>query len=165
MARGVHRRERRRPGRTFAEASTEKMSRLRGVSGLSVVQAERSQREQLEPPTYPPSPKYCAAARACTSLRPPPPRMTKIVFKLFPVLRNAPNRGRHNGALKGRPIVQTAARFRGCATIGVISYARITRAVIAKRITEIAKRGERDRLKLSEHRIRSVIANQKVSLR
>lgn len=84
--------------------------------------AERSQREQLEPPTYPPSPKYCAAARACTSLRPPPPRMNKIVFKLFPVLRNAPNRGRRNGALKDRPIVQTAARFRGCATIGVISY-------------------------------------------
>jgi hypothetical protein len=44
-------------------------------------------------------------------------------------------------------------------------YARITRAVIAKRITEIAKRGERDRRKLSEHGIRSVIANQKVSLR
>ena len=44
-------------------------------------------------------------------------------------------------------------------------YARITRAVIAKRITEMAKRGERDRRKLSEHGIRSVIANQKGSLR
>jgi hypothetical protein len=44
-------------------------------------------------------------------------------------------------------------------------YARITRAVITKRITEMAKRGERDRRKLSEHGIRSVIANQKVSLR
>lgn len=44
-------------------------------------------------------------------------------------------------------------------------YARITRAVIAKRITEMAKNGERDRRKLSEYGIRSVIANQKVSLR
>jgi hypothetical protein len=44
-------------------------------------------------------------------------------------------------------------------------YARITRAVITKRITEMANRGERDRRKLSEHGIRSVIANQKVSLR
>jgi hypothetical protein len=37
-------------------------------------------------------------------------------------------------------------------------YARITRAVIAKRITEMAKKGERDRRKLSEYGIRSVIA-------
>jgi hypothetical protein len=44
-------------------------------------------------------------------------------------------------------------------------YARITRAVIAKRITEMAKKGERDRRKLSEHGIQSVIVNQKVSLR
>ena len=44
-------------------------------------------------------------------------------------------------------------------------HARITRAVIAKRITEMATRGERDRRKLSEYGIRSVIANQKVSLR
>ena len=43
------------------------------------------------------------------------------------------------------------------------AYARITRAVIAKRITEMAKSGERDRRKLSEHGLRSVIANQEVS--
>ena len=40
------------------------------------------------------------------------------------------------------------------------AYARITRAVIAKRITEMAKKGERDRRKLSEHGVRSVILNQ-----
>jgi hypothetical protein len=44
------------------------------------------------------------------------------------------------------------------------AYARITRAVIAKRITEMAKKGERDRRKLSEHGVRSVIVNQNVSL-
>jgi hypothetical protein len=38
------------------------------------------------------------------------------------------------------------------------AYARITRAVIAKRITEMAKKGERDRRKLSEHGVRSVMA-------
>ena len=44
------------------------------------------------------------------------------------------------------------------------AYARITRAVIAKRITEMAKEGERDRRKLSEHGVRSVTANQDVPL-
>lgn len=44
------------------------------------------------------------------------------------------------------------------------AYARITRAAIAKRITEMAKRGERDSRKLSEHGVRSVTANQNVSL-
>jgi hypothetical protein len=44
------------------------------------------------------------------------------------------------------------------------AYARITRAVIAKRITEMAKKGERDRRKLSEHGVRSVLANQDASL-
>jgi hypothetical protein len=39
-------------------------------------------------------------------------------------------------------------------------YARITRAVIAKRITEMVKKGERDRRKLSEHGVRSVINEQ-----
>ena|ERR1700720_3623950 len=43
-----------------------------------------------------------------------------------------------------------------------LAYARMTRAVIAKRITEMAKKGERDRRKLSEHGVRSVMANQKV---
>lgn len=43
------------------------------------------------------------------------------------------------------------------------AYARVTRAVIAKRIAEMAKKGERDRRKLSEHGVRSVIANQNVS--
>jgi hypothetical protein len=43
-------------------------------------------------------------------------------------------------------------------------YARITRAVIAKRITEMAKKGERDRRKLSEHGVRSIMANQNVSV-
>jgi hypothetical protein len=40
------------------------------------------------------------------------------------------------------------------------AYARITRAVIAKRITEMAKKGERDRRKLSEHGVQSVINQQ-----
>jgi hypothetical protein len=44
------------------------------------------------------------------------------------------------------------------------AYARITRAVIAKRITEMAKKGERDRRKLLEHGVRSVMANQNVSV-
>jgi len=44
------------------------------------------------------------------------------------------------------------------------AYARITRAVIAKRIMEMAKKGERDRRKLSEHGVRSVMANQNVSV-
>jgi hypothetical protein len=44
------------------------------------------------------------------------------------------------------------------------AYARIARAVIAKRITEMAKKGERDRRKLTEHGVRSVNANQNVSL-
>jgi hypothetical protein len=43
------------------------------------------------------------------------------------------------------------------------AYARITRAVIAKRIAEMAKKGERDWRKLSEHGVRSVIAKQNVS--
>lgn len=42
-------------------------------------------------------------------------------------------------------------------------FARITRAVIAKRIAEMAKKGERDWRKLSEHGVRSIIANQNVS--
>jgi hypothetical protein len=44
------------------------------------------------------------------------------------------------------------------------AYARMTRAVIAKRITEMARKGERDRRKLSEHGVRSVMANQNVSV-
>jgi hypothetical protein len=40
------------------------------------------------------------------------------------------------------------------------AYARITRAVIAKRITEMAKKGERDRRQLAEHGVRAVILNQ-----
>jgi hypothetical protein len=42
-------------------------------------------------------------------------------------------------------------------------YARITRAVIAKRIAEMAKKGERDRRNQYEHGVRSIIANQNVS--
>jgi len=44
-------------------------------------------------------------------------------------------------------------------------YARITRAVIAKRITEMARKGERDRLKLSEYAVRSIILNQQQEAR
>jgi hypothetical protein len=40
------------------------------------------------------------------------------------------------------------------------TYARITRAVIAKRIMEMAKKGERDRRKLSEHGVRATLLNQ-----
>jgi len=39
------------------------------------------------------------------------------------------------------------------------AYARMTRAVIAKRITEMAKKGERSQRKLSEHGVRCVIGN------
>jgi hypothetical protein len=39
------------------------------------------------------------------------------------------------------------------------AYARMTRAVIAKRITEMAKKGERDRRRLSEHAVRFIILN------
>ena len=45
------------------------------------------------------------------------------------------------------------------------AYARITRAVIAKRITEMAKKGERDRRKLSEYGVRSIILNQREEAR
>ena len=45
------------------------------------------------------------------------------------------------------------------------AYARITRAVIAKRITEMAKKGERDRRKLSEYGVRSIILNQREQAR
>jgi hypothetical protein len=44
-------------------------------------------------------------------------------------------------------------------------YARITRAIIAKRITEMAKKGERDRRKLSEYAVRSIILNQQEKAR
>ena len=45
------------------------------------------------------------------------------------------------------------------------AYARITRAVITKRITEMAKKGERDRRKLSEYAVRSIILNQREEAR
>ena len=52
----------------------------------------------------------------------------------------------------GGPLAQTA-------------YARITRAVIAKRVTEMAKKGERDRHKLSEYGVRSIILNHRKEAR
>jgi hypothetical protein len=45
------------------------------------------------------------------------------------------------------------------------AYARITRAVIAKRIIEMAKKGERDQRKLSEYAVRSIILNQQEEAR
>lgn len=45
------------------------------------------------------------------------------------------------------------------------AYTRITRAVIAKRITAMAKKGERDRHKLSEHAVRSIILDQREEAR
>jgi hypothetical protein len=45
------------------------------------------------------------------------------------------------------------------------AYTRIIRAVIAKRITEMAKKGERDRHKLSEYGVRSIILNQQEEAR
>jgi hypothetical protein len=45
------------------------------------------------------------------------------------------------------------------------AYARMTRAVIAKRIMEMAKKGERDHRKLSEHAVRSIILNQQKEAR
>jgi hypothetical protein len=39
------------------------------------------------------------------------------------------------------------------------AYARIARAVIAKRIMDLAKKGERDRRKLSEHGMRAIVLN------
>jgi hypothetical protein len=45
------------------------------------------------------------------------------------------------------------------------AYARITRAVIAKRVTEMAKKGERDRHKLSEYGVRSIILNHREEAR
>ena len=45
------------------------------------------------------------------------------------------------------------------------AYARMTRAVIAKRITAMAKKGERDPRKLSQHAVRSIISNQQEEAR
>jgi len=45
------------------------------------------------------------------------------------------------------------------------AYARMTRAVIAKRITAMAKKGERDPRKLSQHAVRSIISNRQEEAR